>query len=93
MLIGDHGGYQADLAAVAAKLSREWAATAVRVHFVPEYYEAQAAPFAAALRQRGLTDAQIGTHAGSADTSLMLAVDPSLVRATSSPTPGAAEGT
>ena len=94
VLIGDHGGYQADLAAVAAKLNREWAATAIRVHFVSEYYEAQAAPFAAALRQRGLSEAQIGTHAGSADTSLMLAVDPRLVRADKlARPPAAAEGT
>jgi creatinine amidohydrolase/Fe(II)-dependent formamide hydrolase-like protein len=73
VLIGDHGGYQSDLAAVAAKLNREWAATPVRVHFIAEYYKAATEPFAAALRQRGLSEAQIGTHAGSADTSLMLA--------------------
>ena len=94
VLIGDHGGYQSDLAAVAAKLNREWAATPVRVHFIAEYYKAQAEPFAAALRQRGLTDAQIGTHAGSADTSLMLAVDPRLVRADRLvQPPAAADGT
>ena len=94
VLIGDHGGYQSDLAAVAAKLNREWAATAVRVHFIPEYYKAQAEPFAAALRQRGLSEAQIGTHAGSADTSLMLAVDPRLVRADRlAQPPAAADGT
>jgi creatinine amidohydrolase/Fe(II)-dependent formamide hydrolase-like protein len=34
-----------------------------------------------ALREHGLSAAQIGTHAGAADTSLMLAVDPRLVRA------------
>ena len=60
----------------------------------PEYYEAQAVPFAAALRQRGLSEAQIGTHAGSADTSLMLAVDPRLVRADRlAQPPAAADGT
>ena len=94
VLIGDHGGYQSDLAAVAAKLNREWAATAVRVHFIPQYYEAATAPFAAALRQRGLSEAQIGSHAGSADTSLMLAIDPRLVRADKlARAPAAAEGT
>jgi len=81
VLIGDHGGYQSDLAAVAAMLNREWSGTKIRVHFVPEFYKTQTEPFTAALRQRGLTDAQIGTHAGSADTSLMLALDPRLVRA------------
>jgi creatinine amidohydrolase len=94
VLIGDHGGYQADLAAVAATLNREWATTGFRVHFVREYYVAQAETFAAALRQRGLSEAQIGTHAGSADTSLMLAVDPRLVRADKlARSPAAAEGT
>ena len=33
-----------------------------------------------ALRARGLTTLQIGSHAGAADTALMLAVDPSQVR-------------
>jgi len=94
VLIGDHGGYQSDLAAVAAKLNREWAATPVRVHFIADYYKASAEPFAAALRQHGLTETQIGTHAGSADTSLMLAVDPRLVRADRlAQAPAAADGT
>ena len=94
VLIGDHGGYQADLGAVAAKLNREWAATPVRVHFVAEYYKAAAEPYAAVLRQRGLTEAQIGTHAGRADTALMLAVDPRLVRADrQAQPPAAADGT
>jgi creatinine amidohydrolase/Fe(II)-dependent formamide hydrolase-like protein len=94
VLIGDHGSYQSDLAAVAAKLNREWAAAPVRVHFIPEYYKAQTGPYVAALRQHGLTEAQIGTHAGSADTSLMLAVDPRLVRADRmAQPPAAADGT
>ena len=94
VLIGDHGGYQSDLAAVAAKLNREWATTPVRVHFIAEYYRAGTEPFAAVLRQRGLSEAQIGTHAGSADTSLMLAVDPRLVRAERlAQPPAASDGT
>jgi creatinine amidohydrolase/Fe(II)-dependent formamide hydrolase-like protein len=32
------------------------------------------------LRARGYADAEIGAHAGLADTSLMLAIDPRLVR-------------
>ena len=94
VLIGDHGGYQSELGRVAAKLNREWAATPVRVHFIAEYYRAGTEPYAAVLRQRGLTAAQIGTHAGSADTSLMLAVDPRLVRADRlAGPPAAADGT
>ena len=80
VLIGDHGGYQKSLAKVAAKLDREWAATPVRVHAIEEYYRAGDRDFAQALRQQGFSDAEIGTHAGAADTSLSLAVDEQLVR-------------
>ena len=91
VLIGDHGGYQSQLQAVAARLDREWAASPARVHFIAEYYRASDAPYAQALREHGLSAAQIGTHAGAADTALMLAVDPRLVRAdrlASAPTSG-----
>jgi creatinine amidohydrolase len=81
VLIGDHGGYQGDLAAVAARLNREWAGGPVRVHFIPEYYKSSADSYGKVLREHGLTAAQIGTHAGTGDTSLALAVDPRLIRA------------
>jgi creatinine amidohydrolase len=81
VLIGDHGGYQSQLQVVAARLDREWAGTPARVHFIAEYYRASDAPYVQALREHGLSAAQIGTHAGAADTSLALAIDPRLVRA------------
>jgi creatinine amidohydrolase/Fe(II)-dependent formamide hydrolase-like protein len=81
VLIGDHGGYQSQLQAVATKLDREWAGAPARVHFIAEYYRASEGAYVQALRQRGLSAAQIGSHAGAADTSLTLAVDPRLVRA------------
>ena len=80
VLIGDHGGYQPLLASVAARLNRDWASSPTRAHFVAAYYEAAQAPYNQALRDHGLTDAQIGSHAGAADTSLMLATDARLVR-------------
>ncbi|HEX4233068.1 MAG TPA: creatininase family protein [Caldimonas sp.] len=80
VLIGDHGGYQKSLARVAARLDREWAATPVRVHAIEEYYLAADRGFAELLRKQGLSDAEIGKHAGAADTSLALAVDAQLVR-------------
>jgi creatinine amidohydrolase len=79
VLIGDHGGYQSQLAAVAAKLNRGWAGTPARAHFIAEYYLATQGAYLQALRAAGLSAAQIGTHAGSADTALMLATDPALV--------------
>ncbi len=81
VLLGDHGGYQALLKSAAQELNRAWAATPARAHFIPEYYRAAAVSYVKALRAKGLSDAEIGEHAGAADTSLMLAVDPKLVRA------------
>jgi len=95
VLIGDHGGYQKSLVRVAARLNREWAGGAVRVHAVEEYYKAADADYAQWLRARGFRDAEIGTHAGLADTSLSMAVDPRLVRTErlqSGPAPGPGEG-
>jgi creatinine amidohydrolase/Fe(II)-dependent formamide hydrolase-like protein len=91
VLIGDHGGYQKSLVKVAARLEREWAkqATPTRVHAVEEYYRSADREVALALRQQGLGDAEIGTHAGAADTSLSLAVDERLVRADRLNDPGA----
>ncbi len=95
VLIGDHGGYQASLTKVAARLDREWAASPVRVHAVLEYYDAVARSFDPMLRKQGFSDAEIGSHGGVSDTSLALAADPRLVRAErlhDSPPPGPAEG-
>lgn len=65
VFIGDHGGYQAELEAVARNLNRAWAGSGARAHYLGVYYRA----------------AQIDTHAGSADTSLQLALAPETVRA------------
>lgn len=82
VLLGDHGGYQAALARVAGRLNREFTHPGVyRVVALPEYYRAGAADYAAMLAGRGYAADEIGEHAGLADTSLALAVDPSLVRA------------
>jgi len=80
VFLGDHGGYQKDDKIVADRLNREWAATPVRVHAVAEYYRVTQTEYVQALKGRGYRDEEIGTHAALADTSLMLAVDPHLVR-------------
>jgi creatinine amidohydrolase/Fe(II)-dependent formamide hydrolase-like protein len=80
VFLGDHGGYQQDVKAVADRLNREWAATPIRVYAVEEYYGATQREYVQALKSRGYRDQEIGTHAGLADTSLMLALDPRLVR-------------
>ena len=81
VLIGDHGSYQSQLAVVADGLNKRWKGTQARAHFIADYYRSSVRPFTQILRAKGLTDSQIGLHAGTADTSLMLAVDPSQVRA------------
>jgi creatinine amidohydrolase/Fe(II)-dependent formamide hydrolase-like protein len=85
VLIGDHGDYQTQLKTVAERLNREWKGRPARAHFVAAYYAAAGAPYARLLREHGLSDAQIGAHAGAADTALTLAVDPSLVFADKAP--------
>lgn len=80
VFLGDHGDYQKEMQVVASLLDREWAGSPVRAHAVTGYYRAAASGFAEALRKQGFADSEIGTHAGLADTSLMLALDPAQVR-------------
>jgi creatinine amidohydrolase len=79
--LGDHGGYQKSEQRVAARLDREWARDPTcRVYALLDYYQATQGPYVAALKERGFGQAEIGSHAGLADTALSLAVDQSLVR-------------
>ncbi len=80
VFLGDHGGYQRDDEAVAQRLDREWAATPVRAYALTEYYRASETEFGQLLKSKGYSEAEIGSHAGLLDTSLMMATDPSLVR-------------
>jgi creatinine amidohydrolase len=80
VLIGDHGGYQPQLKTIAARLNREWSATPARVHFIEDYYRVTQTAYVEALRAQGLSDAQIGTHAGAADTALLMALDAAMVQ-------------
>ena len=81
VFLGDHGGYQKSEVRAAERINKEWA---VDSHFralaLTAYYDASQAPYIQALRSKGFSDAEIGTHAGLADTSLMLAIDRSMVR-------------
>jgi creatinine amidohydrolase/Fe(II)-dependent formamide hydrolase-like protein len=75
--LGDHGGYQTGEAKAAARVNHNGTC---RAHALGAYYDAATTTFNADLKQRGFADAEIGTHAGLADTALSLAVDPALVR-------------
>ncbi|MEO8810274.1 MAG: creatininase family protein [Rhodanobacter sp.] len=95
VLLGDHGGYQKDLQRVVAHLNKRWAGTVARAFAPPEYYAASSTGFDRILRQHGLRDDEIGTHAALADTSLQLAVAPQMVRVDKlhgAGKPGAADG-
>nr|WP_307727228.1 creatininase family protein [Massilia litorea] len=75
--LGDHGGYQKNEEKAAARVNR---APSCRVHALLDYYRATQSSYVAELKRRGHGDAEIGMHAGLADTALSLAIDPALVR-------------
>ena len=80
VFLGDHGGYQKDVQQVVAQLNKSWATTGAKA-IVPEvYYSTSSDGYAQILRQHGIHDDEIGTHAGLADTALLLAVAPQMVR-------------
>lgn len=78
VFIGDSGPNQPGQKVVADALSKEWASTPVRVHHIEAYYTANGFPDW--LQQQGETAERIGTHAGIADTSTLLALYPDGVR-------------
>jgi creatinine amidohydrolase len=79
VFLGDHGGYQKDIQQVVAQLNKSWGATAKAL--VPAvYYATSSDGYAQILRQHGIRDDEIGTHAGLADTALLMAVAPQMVR-------------
>jgi len=80
VFLGDHGSTQTGEEAVARRLNREWAAKPARVHAIVEYYRASESGFGRLLESRGYPADEVGTHAGLADTALMMALDPALVR-------------
>jgi len=78
VFLGDSGPNQPGMKAVAEMLNQEWPKSGTRIHFIPEYYGST--EFDEWLMKQGETKADIGTHAGIKDTSLLLGVDPKLVR-------------
>ena len=94
VLIGDHGGYQKELEKLATQLTVKWQATGARVLYVRDYYDVLPHQYSEWLRQNGYR-LDVGQHADIGDTSLMLAVDPSMVREEAlrhAPNPTSAQG-
>ena len=79
VFLGDHGGYQNDIKQAVVSLNRRWGGSAHAL-VPPEYYGTSSEGYAQILRQHGYRDDEIGTHAGLADTALLLAVAPQMVR-------------
>ena len=80
VLIGDSGGNQAGQEAVARRLNRGWAATPTRAHAIDAYYRASTTGAARSCRVAATRIARSAATRAPLDTSLMLAVDPSVVR-------------
>jgi len=81
VFLGDHGGYQKGEERAAVRVNADKATPAgCKAHALTEYYRATQGAYLDDLKARGLSTAEIGTHAGAADTSLALAVDAALVR-------------
>src|SRR5262249_28912516 len=78
VLIGDSGGNQDGMKAMAAKLNERWKGKKVRVHFIPEYYDSPGVK--KWLDQQGVKQKNEGLHDDFAITAQMMAVDPTTVR-------------
>lgn len=81
LLIGDSGGNQQGLTAVADALNAEWAGTGTRVFALVDYYQKGRVQLREyLLATYGWDAATVGTHAGTTDTSQMLYVHPAGIR-------------
>jgi creatinine amidohydrolase len=81
ILIGDSGGNQAGLTAVANKLNEEWKDSGVKVYAITDYYNQSRIYFRAWLEaQFGYDEQTSGSHAGITDTAQMMHIRPSGIR-------------
>ena len=81
LFIGDSGGNQAGMTAVAAKLNEEWQGGTTKVYALTAYYEDGRVHYRAWMQAAfGYDDDVIGSHAGISDTAQMLHVNPAGIR-------------
>jgi creatinine amidohydrolase/Fe(II)-dependent formamide hydrolase-like protein len=76
-LVGDSGGNQTGQQLVSEALNREWATTNVRVHHVSSYYPGRGDAW---VVSQGVSADDVGTHAGTHDTSSLMYLNPSMLR-------------
>ena len=81
LFIGDSGGNQAGMTAVANKLNEEWKDSGAKVYALTDYYNTGRDHYRAwLLAAFGYDDQTVGSHAGISDTSQMLFVRPAGIR-------------
>ncbi|MGE0462979.1 MAG: creatininase family protein [Vicinamibacterales bacterium] len=81
LFIGDSGGNQAGMTAVASALNEEWKGAGAKVYALTDYYEVGRDHYRAwMLAAFGYDDTIVGSHAGISDTSQMLHVHPAGIR-------------
>jgi creatinine amidohydrolase/Fe(II)-dependent formamide hydrolase-like protein len=78
ILIGDSGGNQPGMKAVAADLAAKWKGSGTTIHFIPEYYDYPGV--AKWLATQGVRQTDEGIHDDFAITSQMMVIDPASVR-------------
>jgi creatinine amidohydrolase/Fe(II)-dependent formamide hydrolase-like protein len=78
VLIGDSGGNQDGMEAVAAKLNKKWVGGKTRVHFIADYYDYP--DVAKWLEKQGIKQKPEGLHDDFVITATMMTVDPKTVR-------------
>ena len=78
ILLGDSGGNQAGMAAVAGALAEAWQGSGTGIHFIPEYYDNPR--WIAWLEERGVVEEIEGLHDDVRHAAIMALVDPTLIR-------------
>jgi creatinine amidohydrolase/Fe(II)-dependent formamide hydrolase-like protein len=76
-LMGDSGGNQDGQKLVAEALNKEWAETRVRVHHLTDYYPGRGDDYVVG---QGVSAEDVGSHAGTHDTSSLMYLNPSMLR-------------
>lgn len=79
ILLGDSGGNQVGMAAVAAELREAWEGSGVGIHFIPEYYDNPR--WKEWLEGRGVVEVDEGLHDDVRHSAIMALVDPNSIRA------------
>ena len=75
--IGDSGGNQEGQKLAAEALNKEWAATNTRVHHITAYYPGRGDEW---VVSQGVSAADVGSHAGTHDTSSLMYLNPAMLR-------------